>query len=262
MATTPPPPPAVTEPPPTPLFGAKLDAGVADGTRRAKKQKVAAAQIAARTPSPVCRTRASASSSPSLRRSSRLRPSADVQSPPSSPLSPSRSRPRAKPQPSDAGHKRAGAESEARKHKGQGEDHLSASSSLLVPAMLPTPTKTPRKKDAAKKSPSVTRILFPHGPQAVEDAMPKPHGKRDAARRHAEALSLESFAANGSGAADIEIFTDTRDTIPELDASADNPFYSPNRPGPKSKRKSPRNNGTDAGVQKVLEADAGMVYVL
>lgn len=100
--------------------------------------------------------------------------------------------------------------------------------------MLPTPAKTPRKQPNAKTeaaSRAIARNLF----APDEDVMPTPKKK---AKKYT-GLGLDSFTAEDVEE-DIEIFTDPRDQFPEIDDSADNPFYGDRTLAEPSKRQSKR----------------------
>ncbi|OTB03630.1 hypothetical protein M426DRAFT_23570 [Hypoxylon sp. CI-4A] len=84
-------------------------------------------------------------------------------------------------------------------------------------AMLPTPAKTPQKQPDEKakaKVRAVARNLFSDD----VDVTPKKKAKKYTG------LTLDSFTAEDVEE-DIEIFTDSRDRIPEKDQDEENPFY-------------------------------------
>ncbi|RYP20144.1 hypothetical protein DL767_009510 [Monosporascus sp. MG133] len=94
------------------------------------------------------------------------------------------------------------------------------SSAPRATGMLPTPAKTPRKQpdgttDANVRS--VARNLF----ASETGIMPSPRKKRS---KKYSGLTLESFTAEDIEEP-IQIFTDSRDRIPEKDTNAENPFY-------------------------------------
>jgi hypothetical protein len=132
-------------------------------------------------------------------------------------------------------------------------------------SMLPTPVKTPQKSPK-KSSPAITTIarkLFVR-PASAEDAMPSP--KR--ARKPYSGFSLDSFNAE-EVATPIEIYTDSSERVPEVDLSADNPFYGPGsmRSSDPVKKSTRRGKVTipGEGEMPVEEAEArqdGLVYVL
>ena len=102
---------------------------------------------------------------------------------------------------------------------------------------------------------TAARVLFPHRPETVDEVMPTPR------KRARQGLSLESFTANEGGHAEIQIFTDSKDKIPEIDASTENPFYSTKAAG--TRKKTPKKDlDHNKEVQEALERDEGMVYVL
>ncbi|KAI0898936.1 hypothetical protein F4806DRAFT_456084 [Annulohypoxylon nitens] len=95
----------------------------------------------------------------------------------------------------------------------------SISTAITGPMMLPTPDKTPAKKlDEKSKAnvSSIARNLF-----SEPEAMPSPKKRKT---KKYSGLTLDSFKAETIDEP-IEIFTDTRDRIPEEDKTADNPFY-------------------------------------
>ncbi|KAI2628232.1 hypothetical protein GGS21DRAFT_248445 [Xylaria nigripes] len=103
-------------------------------------------------------------------------------------------------------------------------------------AMLPTPAKTPRKQPNANlesASRDIARNIF----ATDTGIMPSPKKK---AKKYT-GLTLDSFKEEDADEP-IEIFTDSRDRIPEVDNSAENPFYgdhptSAEPPKRRSKRK-------------------------
>ncbi|KAI9051171.1 hypothetical protein LZ554_005273 [Drepanopeziza brunnea f. sp. 'monogermtubi'] len=87
--------------------------------------------------------------------------------------------------------------------------------------MLPTPSKTPvdRPEYIDPDISSVARTLFPVCATSDDEVMPTP--KRGKPKY--KMLSLATVEEEGSR---IDIYTDCRDRVPEVDLSADNPFYS------------------------------------
>jgi hypothetical protein len=116
--------------------------------------------------------------------------------------------------------------------------------------MLPTPAKTPRKQPDAKAeaaSRAVARNLF--GSDADILATPQKKAKRYIG------LSMDSFRAE-EVEEDIEIFTDSRDRVPEIDNSADNPFYGDHAVAEASVRRSKRKQVVIPGESKQTVEDA------
>ncbi|KAI1814276.1 hypothetical protein GGS20DRAFT_420815 [Poronia punctata] len=130
------------------------------------------------------------------------------------------------------------------------EKPQSAISSSQRLEMLPTPAKTPRKQPDAKAeaaSRAVARNLFGSG----ANILATPHKK---AKRYT-GLSLDSFRAE-EVAEDIEIFTDTRDHVPQVDNSTDNPFFGPSAPAEPPLRRSKRKQVVIPGEGKQAVEDA------
>lgn len=135
---------------------------------------------------------------------------------------------------------------------------LQASRTMTTAGMLPTPAKTPRKKAVGDVG-STARTLFSTAPSRSKK------GKKYTG------FSLESFEENPSeNHGKIEIFTDSRDRIPELDESEGNPFYkkpstaeaSENATSRTSKRRKADGIKRDKEVDEAIKRDDGMFYVL
>ena len=140
----------------------------------------------------------------------------------------------------------------------QPQDDVKVDEPQQSDGLLPTPVKTPRKKEAKTGPKPTARVLFPHRLDIVEDPTPVPKKKGKTI-----GFSLDSPGASSDGK--IEIFEDSKEKIPEVDKSAENPFYG--RPATRSAavRKGKRKaEGSDQNreVQEVLERDEGMIYVL
>ncbi|KAL9034249.1 MAG: hypothetical protein Q9214_007130 [Letrouitia sp. 1 TL-2023] len=119
---------------------------------------------------------------------------------------------------------------------------------------LPTPAKTPRKKAAETSSviSSTARVLFPPND---EDAMPTPQKKGRRSRRHA-GFSLDNSFEGPEHEESIKIFTDSKEKVPELDTTEDNPFYgnSLNEGISKAREtKSKKNQKTDVTSSQFIE---------
>ncbi|TRX95605.1 hypothetical protein FHL15_003563 [Xylaria flabelliformis] len=140
-------------------------------------------------------------------------------------------------------------------HKPQGSITASRSAGDLL-----TPTKTPRKQPNAKTeaaSRAMARRLF----VPEEDIMPSPKKK---AKRYT-GLTLDSFRAENMEE-DIQIFTDSRDDLPQLDDIADNPFYGDRVVAEPSKRRSKRKQVVIPGegrhsIEDAVKRDDGVLYV-
>lgn len=150
--------------------------------------------------------------------------------------------------------------------------YLSAST-ILSEGMLPTPVKTPQKKQLPKSS-MAARALFQDQPTTMFESPRKSQKKKV---RH-NGFSLESFSENASSQDAIQIHVDSRDQVPEIDTSEENPFYV--APTPEVKKRttssSQKVSGTskrrkvsaeekkalDPQVEEAIHRDEGMVYVL
>jgi hypothetical protein len=128
--------------------------------------------------------------------------------------------------------------------------------------VLPTPAKTPRK-NVVQEAGHTARALFPN---------PAPSARMKKGRRY-EGFSLESFHNDPSERKDkIEIYTDSRDCVPQVDKSAANPFRRqskeavrrPNDDSHNSKRRRVelKGNSRPEEVEEALKREDGMLYVL
>lgn len=136
-------------------------------------------------------------------------------------------------------------------------------------SMLPTPAKTPKKKQV-QPSAAISRVLFPVRPDTVDEAMPTPR-KNNRSRRHA-GFSLDSSMddeTNSEGG--IKIYTDSKETVPELDQSEDNPFIdrpfkhdppkAPRKAKPNKSRKVQSQTTDKDEIHEAFNHEEGMVYV-
>lgn len=139
----------------------------------------------------------------------------------------------------------------------------------MAEGMLPTPVKTPRKKILPNVR-AAARALFQEQPNAIDEIMPTPKKNRKSKRHNG--FSLESIAVGDETGAGVTIFTDSRDNVPEVDLSEDNPFV--DRPseeiasavkcvtGISKRRKLGAERKKDLQVDEAIRRDEGMVYVL
>ena len=135
--------------------------------------------------------------------------------------------------------------------------------------MLPTPVKTPKKKSVHNVE-VASRALFLEPTLDPQMAAPSPRKGRKNKRYNG--FSLESFRAEDGNNEGIQIFTDNRDKVPELDASGSNPFIEPasdadssrakKLAGTSKRRKVTTKTRKDPQVEEALDKDEGMVYVL
>ncbi len=140
----------------------------------------------------------------------------------------------------------------------------------MADGMLPTPVKTPRKRVVPNAN-AAARALFQELPHAGNEIMPTPKKNRKSKRHNG--FSLENSTTEGGSASNhVQIFTDSRDNVPELDMSEENPFV--NHPseeagpsvmrvgGTSKRRKVGAERRKDAQVNEAIKNDEGMVYVL
>ncbi|OAA63851.1 hypothetical protein ISF_04560 [Cordyceps fumosorosea ARSEF 2679] len=130
-------------------------------------------------------------------------------------------------------------------------------SSSRSSGMLPTPSKTPSKPANEKTAAEIAtfaRNLF-----SSDDSAPKRKP------RSYSGLGMDSFTAK-RGDEPIEIFTDTKDSIPEIDTSDANPFAGPSKQETatsprRSRRKIAIPGEGSQSLEDAMHREDGMVYV-
>ncbi|KAF2687275.1 hypothetical protein K458DRAFT_415539 [Lentithecium fluviatile CBS 122367] len=255
MERTPSPPRRVRTPP-APIHGAKYDSYEPFSPRRSSR---VAAQIHLHPEqiSPA-RTRTTRAVTPTCSsKKSATRPSNHTLSPPSSPNSPAN-----RPSPRSTRHlhhNTAAFDSDS--------DHAAPTparrflSTMPPRGMLPTPSKTPRKRafHSEQTLGSTARVLFANRPPTIEEHMPTPRK----VRKTKDVYTLESFEEEMNKADDkIPIFTDSKERIPTRDPDEDNPFVTKKGKG-KAKAPPPKPIKRDEKDEKIFEAAAegkGMVW--
>ena len=136
--------------------------------------------------------------------------------------------------------------------------------------MLPTPVKTPRKKNVPAAN-AAARALFQDQPVLGEEVVSS--SRRGRKGRRYNGFTLESFAVDAEeGPSQIQIFTDSRDKVPQIDSAQDNPFIeeaaleakaaSKKVAGTSKRRKVSGETKIDKQIRDAINADEGMVYVL
>lgn len=148
-----------------------------------------------------------------------------------------------------------------------------SSTTTISEGMLPTPVKTPKKKMVPSVN-AAARALFQDPVQTATNSMKfEPSPRKSRKNKRYNGFSLESFAAEDDGSrGQIQIFTDSRDRVPQADDSKANPFVEQNMNGESSstckvrgtskRRKVSGEKKLDPQVEEAIRDDEGMVYVL
>lgn len=93
----------------------------------------------------------------------------------------------------------------------------------IAPKMLPTPAKTPRKKTLHSTTiANAARVLFPVRSDTVDEVISTPRK-----RRKPVGSNLGNSREEGDTTVErrISIYTDSKERMPEVDTSEENPFY-------------------------------------
>ncbi|KAL9076417.1 MAG: hypothetical protein Q9157_003678 [Trypethelium eluteriae] len=147
-------------------------------------------------------------------------------------------------------------------------------SSLLYPntsldptTSLPTPSKTPRKKNGPSQAAlsSTSRVLFSNRPATVEETMQTPkrgkHARKSSAFGFDGSMDDQDLDTSDS----IEIYTDSKERMPVKDQDPDNPFVNHGeQPQPKNRGSGKRRRGqssSDKLMDEAVENGEGMIYV-
>ncbi|KAI9151812.1 hypothetical protein HJFPF1_09023 [Paramyrothecium foliicola] len=246
-ASTPSPPPRVHTPP-APRFG--YHDSWEPFTPR-KSARLSSQRTANRTPSPGASPQRQTSASPRTKKINEQR-TVSLVSPMPSPQKKRQPRP-------DSVHRFSGALSAATALNPPEPSNKPTKTTVSRTAgMLPTPSKTPQKPPSEKTVANIqsfARNLFPQ-----ESSVASPRKKR---AKQYSGMTLESFRAEEEEDL-IDIFTDSRDRIPEKDESEANPFLSKTLDS--TKRRSKRRHVAIPGegsqlVEEASRRDDGMVYV-
>ena len=134
---------------------------------------------------------------------------------------------------------------------------------------LPTPASLPRKKQVPNREvDAAARVLFPPQPDTLEEAMPTPRKNRKNRRHVGFSLYDEGRASSEEK---VQVYTDSRDKVPETGPREDNPFLGEAQAGlqqpepmkgrPGRKRKE-RHVDPNPQIEQVFNRDEGMVYTL
>ena len=133
--------------------------------------------------------------------------------------------------------------------------------------MYPTPAKTPRKRAPRGDFGNTARVLFHDLETDPDQIMPTPSRSRRA-KRHA-AFSIESFEEEQRNGNRVQIYTDSKECMPEADEDDDNPFIvkksaqNPNHvPTSTAKVRRKTRRGMGKAVDEAVNNDEGMIYTL
>lgn len=148
-----------------------------------------------------------------------------------------------------------------------------SSSTTILDGMLPTPVKTPKKKTIANATTAARALFQDPAHMATHVAPVQPSPRRSRKSQRFNGFSLESFSAQDEAPrGQIQIYTDSRDRVPQVDTSAANPFTERKRGrestppqkfvGASKRRKVSATTRVDPQVTEAIDNDDGMVYVL
>ncbi|KEF60908.1 uncharacterized protein A1O9_02472 [Exophiala aquamarina CBS 119918] len=149
----------------------------------------------------------------------------------------------------------------------------SSSAATISDGMLPTPVKTPKMKKPIANATTAARALFQDRAQMAAQVAPVQHSPRRSRKsQRFNGFSLESFSAQGDATrGQIQIYTDSRDCVPQVDNDQANPFVerkrdresmSPQKSVVRSKRrKVSTETRIDPQVMEAIDKGDGMVYV-
>lgn len=115
--------------------------------------------------------------------------------------------------------------------------------------MLPTPRKTPRRRDVN----STARIIN-FRPHAPADVLPTP-------RKRKNRVTLDSPQDSPSSSR-INVFTDSQDCLPEMDHSDDNPFVGPRQTTRAGRKRKDRRNDDERTMDRLVQEGKGMIFML
>lgn len=126
--------------------------------------------------------------------------------------------------------------------------------------MLPTPSKTPRKRRIDDMS-STARVLFPARHATIDEVVPTPRKSRKTSNLY----TLESFARHAEEETEkISIFTDSRERVPTPGAVDENPFIT--KKGKSKAKATPQRSRKvvdqrTAKLNDAVDREEGMVFI-
>ena len=257
MPSTPPPVALRAHTPPTPLHGPQYDNYEPYSPRRSKRTTAQSNPYSSFNGE---RPSFHHSTPPPSTAVKKARFATQLSSPPSSPTSPRKRSPR----------KRTSNYSRKTSHSdSDGPPSNSLRPSTIDPiTMLPTPSKTPRKRSHAAAITSTARILS-FQPNHPNDIMPSPRRMKKTSHAHPRSQAgfelyeddVRAYSNSKGGAGEeIEIYTDANARVPVLDESEDNPFVGAKKALRRRGRK--REVDLDGEMEQRVRREEGVVYVL
>ncbi|EMC93077.1 hypothetical protein BAUCODRAFT_151442 [Baudoinia panamericana UAMH 10762] len=262
MASTPEPTSARARTPPTPLHGPRYDNYQPYSPRRSNRVSAQSNPYSSGNIDRSPRANLPRHTTPpaTAKRARITRQPTQLSSPPSSPASPVRQRqiPHVHKTPRKAAFKPTNGTNTL-----SDSDHVSTS--LRLPnidpvTMLPTPSKTPKKRNSAAINATARILSFQ--PENPNDVMPSPRKSRKHARIHS-ANGFDLYDEERERARDqVHVYTDANARVPELDVNEDNPFVG-TKHGATSRpqRRSRGPTVADAGMEEAVQRDEGILYV-
>ncbi|KAK5061270.1 hypothetical protein LTR84_007812 [Exophiala bonariae] len=148
----------------------------------------------------------------------------------------------------------------------------SSTTTAILDGMLPTPVKTPKKKSVNANATTTARALFQEPQMTAQLAPVQPGPRRSRKPQRFNGFSLETVSGqNDVDGGQIQIFTDSRDRVPQADHTLTNPFIERKRDRESTtpptvvrtskRRKVSARTRIDPQVTDAIDKDEGMVYV-
>ncbi|KAK0265767.1 hypothetical protein LTS09_001004 [Friedmanniomyces endolithicus] len=265
MPSTPEPATRRARTPPTPLHGPQYDNYQPYSPRRSTRTTAQSNPYSSANSdrSPRASTQRHITPPPTAKRTRFARTATQLSSPPSSPASPVRTRltPRQR-------HKTPRKQLSGEATKGatvafSDSDH--ASSSLAPPTldpatMLPTPSKTPRRRHDAPLNATARILSFQ--PENPNDVMPVARK----IKKHGRFNSMNGFDLYDEERAHrdemVEIFTDANARVPELDDVEDNPFIGSKRTSTRPQRRTKKwPTSEEIAMEEAVSRQEGVIFV-
>ncbi|KAF2007083.1 hypothetical protein P154DRAFT_597556 [Amniculicola lignicola CBS 123094] len=257
MERTPSPPPRLRTPP-APLHGAQFDGYEPYSPRRSNRVTSRPQYSPAARPKFLRRTRETTPTS--SKKKAVPRTSFSTLSPPSSPISPAKHK-----TPRSTRRTRPDLDATDTGFDDVAPTPSSRSLTAMDPrSMLPTPAKTPRKRalQTEESLSSTSRVLFQDRPATISDIVPVPRRGRKSRK---DLFSLDSFGDHmDEDEGGIQIYTDSKERVPEIDEDDENPFITKKGKGKAKVAATPKPRKVDPETAKMEEAasrNEGMIYL-